>query len=258
MPPTLADLATTLASPLDADRYEREGDPAGVWIASARPVRRLGLRLDAGRAPYGWLQEGIDALLVHRPFGLWPARLPAGLGVLAVHRALDERFATGLNPDLAREIGLALDAEPLVRGGTEIGMVGDIDGDAAAVEARLDAAFGGHEATLGTLPDGPVGRLAVVGAMTEALVLDAAARGAAVYVTGELRAPAAEAVRRTGMRVVAVGQGRSERWGLRHVGRLLAAAHPDLVVIDLDEEGRSGSGVRVSHEALPDGGVPIP
>ena len=258
MPPTLADLAATLAAPLGAPRYEREGDPAGVWIASDRPVRRLGLRLDAGRAPYAWLPDDLDALLVHRPFGLWPARLPAGLGVIAVHRALDDRFATGLNPALAADLGLVLDAEPMLRGGTEVGMVGEVDGDAAAVEARLDTAFGGHEAVLGEPPGGPVGRIAVVGAMTEALVLDAAARGATVYVTGEIRSPAAEAVRRTGMRVVAVGQGRSERWGLRYVGRLLAATHPGLAVIDLDEKEDWGFGARGSHKALPDGGVPVP
>jgi hypothetical protein len=38
------------------------------------------------------------------------------------------------------------------------------------------------------------------------------------------------------MRVVAVGQRRSERWGLRHLGRLLADAFPGLAVIDLDDE----------------------
>ena len=58
--------------------------------------------------------------------------------------------------------------------------------------------------------------------MTEALVRDAAARGVGLYVTGQMRGPALAAVRQTGMRVVAVGQDRSERWGLRHLGRVLA------------------------------------
>ena len=242
--PRLADLAACLAPHLDADRYDHEGDPAGVWIASDRPVRRLGLRLDAGRAPYGWLpvgpEEGVDALLVHRPFGLWPARLPAGLGVLAVHRALDDRFAAGHNPALAHALGLALETEPLLRGGSVVGMIGQTGDDYAGVESRLGAAFGGHDATAGEAPPGPVGRVAVVGAMTEALVADAAERGATVYVTGELRKPAEAAVRRTGLRVVAVGQGRSERWGLRHLGGLLAAAWPGLAVVDLD--GPAGTG----------------
>ena len=233
--PTLADLATTLAPYVDAERYTREGDPAGVWIASDRPVHCLGLRLDAGRAPYGWLRGDVDALLVHRPFGLWPARLPAGLGVLAVHRALDDRFATGHNPALAAALGLALDAEPLRRGGAVVGMVGTLEDAAADAEARVVAAFGGAEATAGEPLDEATARVAVVGAMTEALVRDAAARGAGLYVTGQMRPPAMEAVGQTGMRVVAVGQRRSERWGLRHVGGLLAAAFPGLAVVDLDD-----------------------
>lgn len=232
--PVLADLAAALAGPLDAARYEREGDPAGVWIASARPVRRLGLRLEAGREPYDWMPDDIDALLVHRPFGLWPARLPTGVGVLAVHRALDDLVWTG--PALPEALGLQLDAEPLLRDGATIGHVGQAEGDGATVEARLEAVVGGYEAKEGTPMDGQVERVAVVGAMTEALVHEAAARGARLYVTGQMRKPAAEAVRRTGVRVVAVGQARSERWGLRRLGAHLAEAFPGLAVVDLDAE----------------------
>lgn len=230
-PPTLDALAAALAPHTDAERYAREDDPAGVWIASDRPVRRLGLRLAPGTGPSDWLPRDIDALLVHRPFSLWPARLPGGVGVLAVHRALDDRFATGYNPALAAEIGLTLDPEPLLRDGRPVGMVGALD-DA---EARVVAAFGGFEAVEGAPAEGEASaRVAVVGAMTEALVLDAAARGVGVYVTGQMRQPAMQAVRQTGLRVVAVGQDRSERWGLRHLGRLLAAAFPGLAVVDLD------------------------
>ncbi len=234
MTPTVTDLAAALAPLLDAARYHAEGDPGGVWIASDRLVHRLGVCLTADRRPEGWLPASVDALLVHRPFGLWPARLPVGVGVLAVHRALDDRLATGHNPALAAEIGLVLDTEPLTRGGHVVGMTGRMAGDAGA---RILAAFGGAEATEGE-PDATgrvaTGRVAVVGAMTEVLMLDAAARGVGLYVTGQMRPPALAAARRTGMRVVAVGQERSERWGLRHVGRVLAGAFPGLDVVDLD------------------------
>lgn len=228
MTPMLADLAQALAPMLDAARYHREDDPAGVWIASDRPVGRLGLRLAPGTGPTDWLPGGVDALLVHRPFGLWPARLPAGVGVIAVHRALDARFATGVNPALAEALGMALDAEPLMRGGTPVGMVGTLD----RAEARVVEAFGGMDEALGE--DVGSDRVAVVGAMTEALVRDAAARGVGLYVTGQLRRPAEAAAEQTGMRVVAVGQERSERWGLRHLGARLGAAFPGLDVVDLD------------------------
>lgn len=58
-------------------------------------------------------------------------------------------------------------------------------------------------------------RVAVVGAMTDALVREAADRGAQIYVTGQYRQPAREAVRETGIGVIAVGHRRSEIWGLR-------------------------------------------
>lgn len=226
--PTVADLAGVLAPILDAARYHAADDPAGVWIASDRPVRCLGLRLEPGAGPADWLPDDVDALLVHRPFGLWPARLPAGVGVLAVHRALDDLFSTGVNLALAAALGMAVDAEPLLRDGAPIGMVGTL----ANAEARLVDAFGGIEATAG--PETETDRVAVVGAMTDALVLEASALGAGLYVTGQMRRPAEAAVLRTGIRVVAVGQARSERWGLWHVGGLLASAFPGLEVVDLD------------------------
>ena len=246
--PTLADLAAALAQQIDAERYERDGDPAGVWVASDRPVRRLGLRLEAGTAPYAWLpgdpgsgpEQAVDALLLHRPFGLWPARLPSGVGVLAVHRALDDLVWTG--GTLARALGMEPDADPLLRDGTPVGHVGPVgDVDVFEAEQRLEALLGGVEATTGQTLDGG-GRVAVVGAMTEALVLEAAARGAALFVTGQMRAPAAAAVRRSAMRVVAVGQARSERWGLRLLAARLVEEWPGLDVIDLDAIGAGRSG----------------
>ena len=230
--PTLSALADALAPALDAARHAREGDPAGVWIASERPVRRLGLRLDAGRPPYAWA-EGLDAVVVHRPFGLWPARLPERLGVLAYHRSLDESLAIG-STALADALGLTLDAEPLRRDEREVGRVGTLPDPAplAAVLDRLDGEFRGHEEALGTDEDRPVARVALMNAMTDALVRDAARRGAGLYLTGQVRGPGRAAVAATGLAVLAVGQDRAEAWGLREIGRRLRARWPALEVVD--------------------------
>ena len=82
--------------------------------------------------------------------------------------------------------------------------------------------FGGLEAE--AVPDraAPVSRVAVVGAMTDALVREAAARGAGLYVTGQLRQPARAAAAATGIAVAAVGHARSERWGVRALAHLVA------------------------------------
>ena len=230
--PTVWAVADRLAPALDRERYHREGDPAGVWIASPRPVRRLGLRLEAGRPPYDWA-DGLDALLIHRPFGLWPALLPAGLGVIAVHRALDDRFSVGHAPALAAALDLAPDPEPLVRDGRPVGLVGRCARQPLAdVVGRVETELGGVDGVLGGEPE-TVEAVALVGAMTDALVREAAARGVGLYVTGQLRQPARAAVEATGLRVLAVGQDRAEAWGLRHLGRLVQAAWPGVEPVAL-------------------------
>ena len=235
--PTVREIADHLAPHLDRARYHRDGDPAGVWIDSEKPVRRLGLRLDAGRPPYRWA-DGLDAVLVHRPFGLWPARLPDGLGVLAAHRALDDGLSVGNNPALAEALGLTPDGEPLLYKERTIGLVGRWPQPLAGTEAetRIAAELGGTAAELGSTPEA-VGAVALMGAMTEALVLEAAARGTGLYVTGQLRQPAREAVKRTGIRVLAVGQDRAEAWGLRHLGRLVREHWPE---VEIAEAGLPG------------------
>ena len=244
--PTVHDLADLLAGPLDRARYHAEGDPAGVWLASDREVRRLGLRLEPGRPPYDWA-AAFDAVLLHRPFGLWPARWPDGVGVVAAHRALDDRFAIGLNPDVATSLGLAPDPEPLRRDGTAIGLVGRLPEAACLGDLadRVAAEFGGIDEALGEGPEATAA-VALVGAMTDALVADAAARGAGLYVTGQIRGPAREAVHRCGIRAVAVGQGRAEAWGLRCLGRLIRERWPE---IDVDAAALPGWAPALSSRA---------
>ena len=231
MPPTIRDLADALAPHLDRTRYHAEGDPAGVWIGSDRPVRRLGLRIEPGRAPYAWA-EGLDAVVIHRPFGLWPARLPDGLGVLAVHRALDDRMAVGLNPALADALGLIPDDEPLRRDGSPIALVGRWAAvPVAEAEGRIAAELGGIDEAVGDGPEA-VGAVALAGAMTDALVRDAAERGVGVYVTGQIRKPGVAAAEECGVRVLAVGQARTEAWGLRRLAVLVRESFPDVEVVD--------------------------
>ena len=232
--PTVDQIAASLADATDADRYWREGDPVGVWLDSPRPVRRLGLRLEAGRAPYEWT-DAVDAVLLHRPFGLWPARLPEAFGALAYHRALDERFSVGPNPALARALGLEPEDEPLRRGGKTVGLVGALPTPLAPGDVldRLADVLGGVEETAGGGAE-DVSRVALVGAMTEELVEEAAARGVGVYVTGQVRKPGVAPAEEHGVLVAAVGQGQAERWGLLHLGRLVAERWPGVEVVDLD------------------------
>jgi putative NIF3 family GTP cyclohydrolase 1 type 2 len=220
-PPTLATLAPWLDRLLLADQYGAANDPAGVWRASDRPIAALGLLLEPWGDTTAWVvRERLDALVVHRPWNLPLERL-GDVGVLAYHLAFDERLTLGFNPWLAEALGLRSREVLGRKQGRPLGMIGDVpERGWDAVRDDLAREFGG----LDRVVDGDartVARVAVVGAMTEALVREAAARGADAYVTGQLRVPARAAIEETGLAVVAVGHRRSEVWGMRTLARLL-------------------------------------
>jgi putative NIF3 family GTP cyclohydrolase 1 type 2 len=83
-----------------------------------------------------------------------------------------------------------------------------------------------------------VERIAVVGAMSDALVREAAERGADVYVTGQYRQPARRAVADTGISVIEIGHRRSEEWGLCALAGVLRERWAVLRVILPDEQQR--------------------
>ena len=217
---------------LCARRFDGLDDPHGMFLPSdGRDVRRLGLALEPWPGLSAWVEtERLDLLFLHRPWRLTDEQrrglIIQGMGVLAYHLAFDERLTTGLNPALARACGWD---EPAVLGekeGRPLGMVCGLSQERAfGTEAqRLRERFGGLEQV--APPAGGLGavitRVAVVGAMTDALVRAAHAAGAGLYATGQWRQPARAAVQETGIGVVAIGHRRSEEWGLQALARLLA------------------------------------
>ena len=231
-PPTLDALVAQVGTLLGAERYAATEHAA--FVESSRLVRRLGLALDGTSQAAAWAHTAaLDALWLHRPWRLPQAELPAGVGVWFTHLPFDDRLTTGLNPRLATALGCT-EVEPYgEKEGRAIGMLARLDArPAAALRATLADLFGGVDAWVdGADPDAPVRRLAVVGAMNDALVRGAGARGATLYVTGQLRAPALDAVRDTGIAVAAVGHDRSERWGMRALAGLLRERWADLEVL---------------------------
>lgn len=196
---------------------------------AVRPVARLGLALEPWDGLAAWVrEERLDAVFLHRPWGLAPGALPPGTGLLASHRPFDERLTTGMNPALAARLGMA-GPEPFgERGGRPLGMIGSVVRQPfAEFLARVSGEFGGVEAA--EPPRGEeVARVAAANAMTDGLVREAAGRGADVYLTGQLRAPARAAVAAAGIGVVAAGHRRAEEWGLRELARLLRERLPGL------------------------------
>jgi putative NIF3 family GTP cyclohydrolase 1 type 2 len=208
---------------------EIAGIDHGARRDPARPVARLGLALEPWDGLGAWAREAdLDAVFLHRPWGLAPGTLPPGTGLLASHRPFDERLTTGFNPALAIRLGMT-GLEPIgERAGQPPGMLGAVARQPfEGWLARAREEFGGVEAAQPPR-GGEVARVAAVNAMTDALVREAAARGADAYLTGVLRVPARAAVAETGIGVVAVGHRRAEEWGLRELARLFRERWPGL------------------------------
>jgi len=213
-------LANFLDQYLEVAKYADE--PPTVFRPFGRSVNRLGLALEPWPGLAAWVrQERLDALFVHRPFKSEMGDLPEGIGVLSSHLPFDERLALGYNPRLADALGLS-GLQPLgARKGRALGMLGDVPPQTvgAFYKSAFDV-FGGREDAR-TCERNEVTKVAVVGAMTAELMHEAAARGAEVYITGQMRQPAREAIPDTGLGVIIVGHRRSEEWALRTLAHVL-------------------------------------
>ncbi len=189
----------------------------GIWAAGdGRRVRRLGMAL-AGSAQVAEAacRQGVDALLLHRPWQLGP--LPPDKGVLVFHEALDERLTTGENPWLAERLGFTLGAgigerreRPLVslaHSATALPL-GEV------MERVRAEGFDQGELWNPQPLDQPVHTIALANAMRPALVAMAASQGARLYLTGTLRPAAEPMLLQTEMAAMGLGAHPIERWGL--------------------------------------------
>ena len=207
-------------------------DQNGVYLPSTRPIARFGLALEPWAGLAEWASaEKLDALFLHRPWQLQPGQLPSDVGVVAYHLAFDENLTLGFNSRLAGVLGMSKLEVLGEKEGRAIGMIGDIPTQSfASYCGCVDEVFGGQdEARAGICRE--ASRVAVVGAMTDALVRLAASRGADVYITGQLRQPAQAAMLETGIGVVGVGHRRCEEWGLRALAAVLCERWSRLKVI---------------------------
>lgn len=207
-------------------------DQNGVYVASTRPITRFGLALEPWAGLAEWVSaEQLDALFLHRPWQLQPGQLPADIGVLAYHLAFDENLTLSFNPRLATVLGMSMLEVLGEKQGRAIGMIGNIPTQSNATYCCcVDEIFDGYDEARAD-DNREVSRVAVVRAMTDALVREAASRGADMYITGQFRKPAEAAVLETGISVIGVGHRRCEEWGLQALSGLLGDRWSRLEVI---------------------------
>jgi len=227
---TIQTLSVFLNHYFDADRFMHE--QPGIMRASPRSVHRLGLALDPWPGLAEWVQmEHLDALLLHRPFKLETNTLPDELGLLGYHLPLEEKLALGYNTRLADALGMTKISVLGRRAGRPLGMMGNVPPQTVAEFYKsVTDVFGGREDAR-TCERNEVCQVAVVGAMTQSLMQQAAMRGADVYITGQFRQPARQTVLETGLGVVVVGHRRSEEWALRTLAHVIQERFSGLTVM---------------------------
>lgn len=194
----------------------------GIYHASDRAIQRLGLALEPSPQLAQWVvSQRIDGLFLHRPWKLDLAQFPADVGIVSYHLAFDQTLTLSFNPPLAIALTLA-NLEPFgEKQGRTIGMIGTIPPQSFEdYQQQVKAVFSGVE-QIHSPASSEITHVAVVGAMTDALVREAVDRGVHLYITGQLRQPANLAVVETGIGVIAVGHTRSEQWGLRSLAGVL-------------------------------------
>ncbi|MFD2570160.1 Nif3-like dinuclear metal center hexameric protein [Spirosoma soli] len=247
-PSTLDEIAAFLQKEFATERYPNN-EQGGIYKATNRSIQRLGLALEPFPGIEEWVeQSAIDALWLHRPWQLDLDTWPSDVGVLYHHLPFDETLAMGFSPRMATALG-ALDQLQPLEGKQATNESGELlpqrpigmlfNGDEQEFDGWLHLVktmFGGYDrAEAGrSLVNSRTGisRLAVVGAMNDSLIREAADRGAELYITGQYRKQAQEAVDETGIAVIAVGHRRSEEWGLGALAELLRERWPALTVAD--------------------------
>ena len=198
----------------------------------SRSVRRLGLALEPWPGLPEWAAaEKLDAVFLHRSLRLDFSTLLEDIGVLASHLPFEEKLGIGYNPRLAVMLGMTHLETLGTRKGRPLGMIGCVPPQTvAAFYQALNETFGGRDESR-TCERNEVTKVAVVGAMSAELMYEASSRGAEVYVTGQMRRPAKEAILNTGLGLVIVGHPRSEQWALSALANVLRDRFCGLKVI---------------------------
>ena len=213
-----------------------DGERGGIYLPSSQPVERLGLALEPGTQLEQWaIDKRLNGLFLHRPWKLEAEKIPPELGIISYHLPFDECLTLGFNLRLAQVLRMS-DLEILgKKENRAIGMIGEISTQSFGKLCNCVAQIFGKPEQLLSAINTDVKRIAVVGAMTDSLVREAAARGADVYITGQIRQPAREAIQDTKIGAIAVGHRCSEVWGLRSLSGVLKERWSSLEVFIYDD-----------------------
>ncbi|WP_309569845.1 Nif3-like dinuclear metal center hexameric protein [Deinococcus sp.] len=197
-------------------------EPEPLKRSGAQALTRVALALEPRDLPD---DVNVDAVFLHRSHHAnerWP-----GLGILGAHDGFDLHLTTGPNHRLARVLGWQ-DVLEVTREHRVVGVnARPPQRTWHDLRTALQAELGGEDTSFPPT-DTVVTRVALMNAMTPALIEDARGQGVHAYLTGQLRPSAVPVAHACGMGVIALGHRRTELWGLRTLAREMEAAFPGL------------------------------
>jgi putative NIF3 family GTP cyclohydrolase 1 type 2 len=228
--PTLSQIAAFLDKQLNTHLYPNEQN--GIVLPSQKQVLCLGLALEPWYEMNDWVTtEKLDGLFLHRPWKLNKASFPPGIGVLAYHLPFDEQLTIGYNVLLAQQLHMQ-QVQPFgEKENRPLGMIGEIREQTFSQFKQLVQDIFGSPEEWHQGKFTAITKVAAVGAMTDILIRRAAEKGAQVYITGQFRKPARQAVIETGIHVLAAGHRNSEIGGLHMLASLLQQQWPSLQIV---------------------------
>lgn len=228
--PTPGDIATYLDAQLGSSRFP--DDQNGIYRSSYRPVKRIGLAIEPWADIGEWVRrQHLDALFLHRPWRLDLTTLPDDVGILAYHLAFDLTLTSGYNPRLADALLMHHSTPFAYKDTIPYGMFGDIVPTSLSDVAMTLGDIFGNAPIIETRYTETVQRLAIVGAMTDKTIREAARHNVDLYITGQFRQPARQAVQETNMSIAIIGHDAGEQWGIRALAGLLRERWAHLEVI---------------------------
>jgi putative NIF3 family GTP cyclohydrolase 1 type 2 len=229
---TLEEIAAFLDDMLKSAQFP--GDQNGIYHASSRPIERIGLALEPWAGMGEWVErESLDALFLHRPWRLDTRQLPQDIGILAYHLVFDLTLTFGYNPWLANALSIMMPVPFAFKETIPYGMYGDIQPTTLQdVEELLQETFGIPIPIEGVGEESrqSIKCIAVVGAMSDSLVREAALQDVQLYITGQFRPSAKATMCETRMLVAVIGHATGELWGLQALGKLLRERWPQIAV----------------------------
>lgn len=149
-----------------------------------------------------------------------------GMTLAGYHLCLDAHPELGNNALIADALRLSRTPEPFaVHGGRPIGLVGELPSGGESLDAfveRVRGVLGGREPLVLGAPVSHVRRVAVSSGGSAANIVEAAALGCDVFITGEPREDTNALGRELGIAFIAGGHHATEVFGIRALGERLA------------------------------------